>query len=486
MKLSKLSILYRGFRTFKRFAFLALFGGIQPILRQGQNQVTSISNSIFLIAALAFVIFLASFIWEYLVWRNYTFSIEEGGIKISHGVVRKKDRDIPLGRVQNIDIRRNIFHRILGIAEVDFETAGGKKTEAGLKYLEKNKAEEIKTQIKRQKADEEVTKARERKEEKPIYEINPKELFLLSVFSVDYRAVSFVFVGGGFLANFFGNLLPSPQLGEWSTLVIFSLIFALTILAWLAGGISNFLKYYRFKLYGGENSLEYERGLLNRASGNIPIEKIQFLSIEENPLKRFFDYSTLKIETAGYAGKKRQKIGAEAAIPLAKREKVLEFAHSFLDFEAIKLNEIPKRSRLRYMIRYIILVIGSLILGFVISKFLYQFNYWLLLIPLFLTPLAAHLKWKNKGYQLDEKCFLSMNGFWNRKTIIAPYFRIQNLIRNQTILQKRWDLATIILDTAGQPKLSNNPHAGDIDSPNSKEMINEVQDRFRNSLIRAN
>ncbi|PTD94766.1 hypothetical protein C9439_00795, partial [archaeon SCG-AAA382B04] len=58
--------------------------------------------------------------------------------------------------------------------------------------------------------------------------------------------------------------------------------------------------------------------------------------------------------------------------------------------------------------------------------------------------------------------------------------------RNQTILQKRWDLATIILDTAGQPKLSKNPYAGDIDSSNSKEMINEVQDRFRNSLIRAN
>jgi len=34
-----------------------------------------------------------------------------------------------------VDIQRNIFQRLLGVAQVDLETAGGNTTEASLKYV---------------------------------------------------------------------------------------------------------------------------------------------------------------------------------------------------------------------------------------------------------------------------------------------------------------------------------------------------------------
>jgi len=80
------------------------------------------------------------------------------------------------------------------------------------------------------------------------------------------------------------------------------------------------LKYFDFRLYQVEDSLEYERGLLKRSEGSIPLEKIQKLTIEENPLKRLFGYSTLKIETAGYSAEQSVQQGAEAAIPLCEEK----------------------------------------------------------------------------------------------------------------------------------------------------------------------
>ncbi len=83
------------------------------------------------------------------------------------------------------------------------------------------------------------------------------------------------------------------------------------------------VEYYGFRL-SRVGDLQYERGLLQRYNGSIPLDKLQTLTVRENALKRRFGYATLAVETAGYAV--GTSVNAGVAVPLAPREEVYELA----------------------------------------------------------------------------------------------------------------------------------------------------------------
>jgi len=70
----------------------------------------------------------------YGVARYLRFTYETAGdtLAVSSGVFNRQERAIPLGRIQNVDVSRSVFQRALGLAVVNFETAGGGSTEAVL------------------------------------------------------------------------------------------------------------------------------------------------------------------------------------------------------------------------------------------------------------------------------------------------------------------------------------------------------------------
>lgn len=474
MKLAKESILFKAVQKFGTLAIVILFsGGIS---------VASL-NPIVILGFLAGALLLVGLTvyWEYLVWKNYDFFFGEENLNIEHGVIRKKHREIPLSRIQNVDIQRNILQRMLGVAQVNLETAGGNTTEASLKYVDLETGRDIQKKFRRLKNNKEPeTGAEEEDERELVFELDPRELMLLGVTSVNTRVIFGIFallgIGGGFV----GSALEGSGLGMFAGLTLLAVLGVLV--TWTGSFATNLFKYFDFRLYRVEDSLEYERGLLNRSEGSIPLEKIQKLTIEENPLKRFFGYSTLKIETAGYSAEQSMQQGAEAAIPLARRDRTVKFAKMIEDFHELDLTPIPERARRRYFGRYMIIV-GLILAGTLSYSILESFSYWYW--PVILTPLAgigAHLKWKNKGYSAREDYFISMNGFWNRQTMVTPYYRIQNLIETQTILQRRWRLSSLTLDIAGTNPFQHDAKVSDLDSEVVKQLRQEVFQNFQRSI----
>lgn len=478
MKLSRKSIPYRSLKNSGSIAAVLIFTGSFSVQ---EFSLTSLA----VLAAAAGILLLVSVLWQFLVWRNYSFSVEKDSIRIRHGVLRKHDREIPLRRIQNVDITRNIVHRILDIAQANLETAGGSDSEASFRYLDTSEARDLQEKIRRKKGDESQEKDRDEGIEKQeaIYEITDKELVLLGVASIDRKIVGGLFAVLFFFPAFIGGLMDSTGLGLLTGLTL--LFTGLVVVAWISSTVSVVLKYWGFKLYDRGESLEYERGLLNRSEGNIPKEKIQKLYFEENPLKRLLGYSTLKIETAGYSPSQSMEKGSEAAIPLAKHSRTVEIANRIEKIGNIDIQKIPGRARQRYSARYILVslfLIGiSLGVNRVTEGELFILNYLSAsLIPVAIV--AAHYKWKNKGYGVADNHFLTMNGFWNRKTMIVPYYRIQTLIESQTILQRQWNLSKLTLDTAGSGKILDDAKAVDLDTAELEEVKNHIYRDFQQSI----
>ena len=86
-------------------------------------------------------------------WWTFVYWFEESELRVEYGLFVKKKRYIPFDRIQNLNYKEGIFHRIFKLVEVQVETAGSKngKPEAELTAVTRVAADEIEQRMKRAK-----------------------------------------------------------------------------------------------------------------------------------------------------------------------------------------------------------------------------------------------------------------------------------------------------------------------------------------------
>ncbi|MFO7833328.1 MAG: PH domain-containing protein, partial [Halohasta sp.] len=323
-------------------------------------------------------------------------------------------------------------------------------------------------------------------EEEVLFEIAPSELALAGILSFDPRVPGAILALSTGSVPFVSPLIPidAPPLVLVGLLAL--LVAAGVVLAWVVGAVSAVVNYWGFRLTRSAEELRYERGLLQRYSGTIPFDKIQAITITDNPLKRRAGYATLVVETAGYAPGQSNGRGSEAAVPIAGRGRVDRLADEIEACETGRFERPPKRIRRRYLVRYLLglgVIAGLLYGGAALFASPDAVPWPLLAIAALSTPLAAHYKWVHRGYRLGEDHLITRNGFWSRETKRVAYYRIQTVIDTRTIFQRRWSVATVTADTAGSLSiLGTDAAAVDIDQRDADRLRAELTDRLRTAL----
>ncbi|MFB6108907.1 MAG: PH domain-containing protein [Haloplanus sp.] len=414
--------------------------------------------------------------------RRFEYELTAETLDIRSGVLSRRNREIPLRRIQTVDISRNAVQRALGIAAVDFETAGGSETEASLRFVsfeEAKRLQEAVRRLKRGDADGSDEQAGEL-----LFALSNRDLALVGVLSFDFRlpgATLLVLSGGvpvvsSYLPDVGGTgLLAAGLVG----------LFVLVVLgSWLAGGVAAVLNYYGFRLTRVGDELQYERGLLRRYDGSIPLDKVQSLTVVDDPLKRAVGYASLRIETAGYAPGSRREEGSQAAVPLASRERVLALARDVEPMDEPAFERPPRRVRRRYAARYLLalaVLVGTLYALAAVASLPVAWYAPAVLVPL--APVAAHLKWRHRGRWLGANHVVTRNGVLRRRTKVVPYYRIQTVVDSRTLFQRRWNVATVTADTAGSASLGGDDAAAvDVDAAVADELRETLVDRLRDAL----
>lgn len=80
----------------------------------------------YIIWYILFVLFMIilMFIWAKLSYRFYKYELKDNGFSKEQGVIWKKYVTIPYDRIQNVDIYRGVWARILGLSDLNIQTAG--------------------------------------------------------------------------------------------------------------------------------------------------------------------------------------------------------------------------------------------------------------------------------------------------------------------------------------------------------------------------
>lgn len=79
-----------------------------------------------LLLGLAFapIFIVIKYLWARLTYDNYKYELRDDGFRKEHGVIWKKYVTIPYERIQNVDIYRGPIARILGLSDLNIQTAG--------------------------------------------------------------------------------------------------------------------------------------------------------------------------------------------------------------------------------------------------------------------------------------------------------------------------------------------------------------------------
>jgi uncharacterized protein len=119
------------------FLFAAISGGDVTIIVLGV-----LITFVFLIG----VIIVLTEVIVNMSYNRWFYEFTDDGLKLERGIIWKKYSNIPYERIQNVDVHRGIFARMLGFSTVMLQTAGFSAqpmAEGSLPAVEQNEAEQI-------------------------------------------------------------------------------------------------------------------------------------------------------------------------------------------------------------------------------------------------------------------------------------------------------------------------------------------------------
>jgi len=103
------------FNFILRFLIIAIFFGVWV-------SAISFSPISFILAVIVYIVL--CYLWAKLTYSFYKYELTEAGFRKELGVIYKKYVTIPYDRIQNVDIYRGILARLLGLSDLNIQTAG--------------------------------------------------------------------------------------------------------------------------------------------------------------------------------------------------------------------------------------------------------------------------------------------------------------------------------------------------------------------------
>ena len=355
-------------------------------------------------------------------WLVTRWRVEAGTLRIETGLIRRDSRQIPLSRLQAIDIVRPLLGRVLGLSELRLRLAGSHHGDARLAFLAEGSAEALRARL--------LALAHGLAEETPaplelpLFQLpTPRLLASISLTGLGVTAgglvvaaVVAVFVSpaaaGGFIA---------PALGFW-------------VAAW-----RRLNSEFDFTVAEAPDGLRLKAGLLETRAETIPYGRVQAVRIIEPLLWRAAGWCRVEVDVAGQGRVRRgDEEGVRvtrALLPVGSRELALALVARVMPWPLPASTRPPGRARLKSPLRYHFLAAGY-----------------------------------------DGRCAITQSGRVRRATDVVPLSKVQSIRWVQGPVQRRLGLATVHLDTAGR-----NVHAvlRDRDAAEADTLMRELPDLCR-------
>jgi len=391
-RLSPLTPLVRG-----SIFFVAVLGGAWRDFANGELGPLAL----ILLGVLA-----AGTVYGAVSWLRTKYWIEGDELRVDTGVIARQSRRIRIDRLQGVDIVQPFIARLLGLAELRMDVAGGGRAEGSLAFMPLAEAQDLKELLlARREASQRTNAPLEAAERPPDRVLARLDLGVL-VMSLLLSAEFIGFVLSGAALAGLGLAWGSPGAATGFVPVAGGL--AVVVVRRLAG-------FYNFTVSDTATGFQVRRGLFELSSQTIALDRVQGVVLTEPILWRGFGWARLDVSVAGARtdSDQSEKLPSTTVFPVGPRPEVLALAQHVLrglDLDAVPLTPPPSRSG------------------------------WLAPVGRFFISAG-----------LDQHLVVSRRGWFHRRTMAVPHRRIQSLRLRQGPLRRGLRLADVYVDSPPGP-----------------------------------
>lgn len=326
-----------------------------PVARQALLPLIVLALNLREVGIVLFLVLSVVFLgYRVLAWSRFSYAVVDGTLRIEHGVLQRHVREVPITRIQQVDLRRQLRHRVAGVVAVRIDTAGGGSgAEVVLDCLSDPAALALRGELldPRHRVDAGAVPVASPPGEAavpgvpptgpvpglpphagPVGAVEGQDLVRLSTRDLVIAGVTgsgllaglsivgFVFLVlgelpdataaevGGRVASLFGTLL----------VVVVAVIVALPFFL-VAAAAASVLRDHDFTLVRYGNDLHLKRGLLDQREATLALHRIQAVWVLDNPLRRRLGLVSVQLQSAG-GGRDAAGEVATTTVPLLRRE----------------------------------------------------------------------------------------------------------------------------------------------------------------------
>ncbi|NED98842.1 PH domain-containing protein [Phytoactinopolyspora halotolerans] len=335
-------------------------------------------------------------------WWFTRYGFDGDALRIDSGVLMRRSRRVRMDRLQAVDVNRPLVGRLLGVAELRMEVAGGGKSEAPLKYLSVDDAVRLRAELLARAAgiDAQTPEAPERR----IHETPLQMLVWSTILSAGFVS-GMLFV----LALVVALVLVPSQARFGLMSAMLPGLLATGYALWTQLG-QNF----GFTLAHSPDGYRIRKGLLDTVHQTVPPGRVQGVLIRQPLLWRIKGWAEVHVDVAGYAGNNSSDSTTTTStlLPVAPHDEAMAIARQVLEADPadVELRPTPRRAR-------------------------------------WLRPIQQ----PRLAYGADDRIVVVRDGRLTRRLTVVPHAKTQSVRVTQGPLQRRLRLASAHVDTTPGP-----------------------------------
>ncbi|HXH60320.1 MAG TPA: PH domain-containing protein [Fimbriimonadaceae bacterium] len=382
-------------------------------------------------------------------YLSFQFAVHDGHLIIRSGIIVRNNRTIPLSKIQNINIEKNIIHRLLGLVDIKIETAAGRHAEASISALSEAEAAALKVELTQGVQHEVESTEPKAARGRIVYKITPMELILAGATENRIFAIVGAVMGGSYLfqdrlTEVMKNVLPSEG-GSWTNALIAG--FLLLLVGWLFSIVHAVVTYANFELSLENGRLRRHYGLLNQIESVVPLPRVQLARTTETVFQRMLSLCKLYVETAG-SYEKKDMGGSSLVSPLLENDRLKEIGQTIMPDRGIGYDKWTRVSAQAIRINFQKTLIAYAVIVALSSLYFGTRAFWALIPLAVYALLVAWIHYRTTGYEDRRTLLATRHGVFSRQTYYVPTERIQSVKWKQSPLQRHLKVASVTINTA--------------------------------------
>lgn len=421
-------------------------------------------------AAVILVVLVVVGLLGWLMWKFAKFRVADGQIEFRKGWLFREHRQVPLERVQAIEISRPLLAQLTGLSQVIVQSAGGGDSQLKLAFLGSGRADEVRREL--------LTLAGRREEVRPAGTTLSDETDATSA-SLDSRGpgigtdegrevlrvpnsrlfVATILHGGTIFLGVLALISGSVAIAAYGTKfeALTGAAIALPALGPIAFGIvvnraSELLKHGNFHLADTGTSVRIQHGLTDKRTTTVPLHRIQAVGMVQPLWWRPLGWWRVKVNVAGIAHDPTNNTDNETTVlPVGTLDQALDVL-TLLD--PVLSEEDLRRAAL-----------GDGTEGgwTLVSERAKKFDW---------------LSWRRSGFAVSPHSVMVRAGRLSRRVSVMPHARVQSLSLSQGPWDRRLDLAGVTLVSTPGPVDVAVPH---LDLETATQFLRDEAARARDA-----